>query len=152
MSEGIFWVVIGGIICTLALQYDLGSFRAPGPGFVAFLTGMLIGGVGALLIVSKYVSMGRAKGEAPGSGQGFASASWSRLVYTMMLLVAYAILMIPLGFILSTVLVMFGLFFDWEKRNWVWSSFFSIITSFVSYLVFEIWLHCQLPRGVFPWW
>jgi hypothetical protein len=152
MSEGIFWVFIGGIICILALQYDLGSFRAPGPGFVAFLSGMLVGGVGAILMLSKYISTGRAKGSAPSSGQGFSWASWRRLVYTMLLLVGYAILMTPLGFILSTFLVMFGLFFDWEKRNWFWSAFFSIATSFVSYLVFEVWLHCQLPRGILPWW
>jgi hypothetical protein len=152
MSEGIFWGVIGGIICILALQYDLGSFRAPGPGFVAFLSGMLVGGVGAILIVSKCISIGHAKGAAPSLGQGFAWASWRRLVYTMLLLVAYATLMVPFGYILSTFLVMFGLFFDWGKRNWFWSVFFSITTSFVSYLVFEVWLHCQFPRGIFPWW
>lgn len=152
MSEGIFWAVIGGIICVLGLQHDLGSFRAPGPGFVAFLAGILIGGVGAIMIFSKSISMGRAKGAAHGTGQGISAVSRKSLAYTMMLLVAYAILMVPFGYILSTFLVMFGLFFDWEKRNWFWSVFFSITASFVSYLVFEVWLHCQLPRGIFPWW
>lgn len=152
MSEGIFWIVIGGIICILTLQYGLGSFRAPGPGFVAFLSGILIGGVGAVMILSKSISMGRAKGTARGAGLGIPAVSLSRLAYTMMFLIAYAILMDPLGYIVSTFLAMFGLFFHWEKKNWFWSAFFSITVSLVSYLVFEVWLHCQLPRGILPWW
>jgi hypothetical protein len=152
MSEGIFWVVIGGMICILALQYGLGSFRAPGPGFVAFLSGILIGGVGAVMILSKSISMGRAKETTRGADLGIPAVSRGRLAYTIMFLLAYAILMDPLGYILSTFLVMFGLFFDWEKRNWFWSAFFSITVSLVSYLVFEVWLHCQLPRGILPWW
>ena len=152
ISEGIFWIVIGGIICILALQYDLGSFRAPAPGFVAFLSGILIGGIGVVMMLSKSISKGRAKGTARGEGQVLPKLPWGRLAYTMMFLIAYAILMDPLGYIVSTFLAMFGLFYDWEKKNWLWSAFFSISTSLVSYLVFEIWLHCQLPRGIFPWW
>ncbi len=152
MSEGIFWVAIGGIICVLASQYGLGSFRAPAPGFVAFLSGILIGGVGAVMILSTSISTGLAKGETLGTGLGIPGVSLSRLAYTMIFLIAYAILMDPLGYIVSTFLAMFGLFLNWEKKNWVWSIFFSITVSVVSYLVFEVWLHCQLPRGLLPWW
>ena len=151
-SEGIFWFVIGGIICVLALQHGLGSFRAPAPGFVAFLAGILIGGVGAVMILSNSISMGLAKGTVRGTGEGIRTVPRNRLAYTMMFLIAYAILMDPLGFILSTVLVMFGLFFSWEKKNWFRSAFFSSTVSLVSYLVFEVWLRCQLPRGILPWW
>jgi hypothetical protein len=150
MSEGIFWVIIGGIICVLASGYGLGSFRAPAPGFVAFLSGILIGGVGAVMIFTKSFSKGRATGQ--GASLDIPAVSLSRLAYTMVFLVAYAILMDPLGYIVSTFLAMFGLFFDWEKKNWLWSGFFSITVSLVSYLVFEVWLHCQLPRGILPWW
>jgi putative tricarboxylic transport membrane protein len=81
-----------------------------------------------------------------------AAVSWSRLAYTMIFLVAYAVLMDPLGYMVSTFLAMFGLFFHWEKKNWFWSFFFSVTVSLISYLVFEVWLHCQLPRGILPWW
>jgi len=152
MSEGIFWVVIGGFICILAFQHGLGSVRAPGPGFVAFLSGILVGSVGAVMILSKSVSMGRGKGTIRDAGLGIPAVSLRPLAYTMMFLIAYAILMDPLGYIVSTFLAMFGLFFDREKKNWLWSLFFSVTASLVSYLVFEIWLHCQLPRGILPWW
>jgi len=152
MSEGIFWVVIGGFICILAFQHGLGSVRAPGPGFVGFLSGILVGGVGAAMMLSKSISMGRGKGTIRGAGLGIPAVSLRRLAYTMMFLIAYAILMDPLGYIVSTFLAMFGLFFDREKKNWLWSLFFSVTASLVSYLVFEVWLRCQLPRGILPWW
>jgi len=152
VSEGIFWVVIGGVVCILAFQHGLGSVRAPGPGFVAFLSGVLVGGIGIVMILSKSISMSRAKGTTRGAGLGIPGVSLRRLAYTMMFLIAYAILMNPLGYIISTFLAMFGLFFNWEKKNWLWSLFFSVTTSLISYLVFEVWLHCQLPRGILPWW
>jgi hypothetical protein len=104
------------------------------------------------MILSKSISTGRAKGTTGGAGQGILAVPLSRLAYTMMFLIAYAILINPFGYILSTFLVMFGLFFDWEKKNWLWSAFFSVTVSLVSYFVFEVWLRCQLPRGIFPWW
>src|SRR4030042_2761243 len=89
MSEGTFWVVIGGIICILAFQHGLGSVRAPGPGFVAFLSGILVGGVGIVMILSIGISMGRAKETTRSAGLGIPTVSLRRLAFTMMFLVAY---------------------------------------------------------------
>jgi putative tricarboxylic transport membrane protein len=152
ISEGIFWAVIGGLICVLALRFGLGTFHAPGTGFVAFLAGLFAVAMGLIMILSNVAKRGRGKTSDAASPQAERKGPPSRLVYTMVLLVAYAILMEPLGYILSTLLVMFGLFFDWEKRNWPWSGFFSVATTVISYVVFETWLRCQLPRGIFPWW
>ena len=152
ISEGILWIVVGGVICILSLQYGLGSFRAPAPGFVAFLSGILVGGIGAIMILSQNLAMSRAKETTPVGGQAISAVPWGRLTYTMAFLIAYAILMDPVGYIVSTFLAMFGLFFDWKKKNWFWSGFFSITVSLSSYIVFEVWLRCQLPHGIFPWW
>lgn len=149
--EGIFWIGIGIIICILALQFNLGSFHEPGPGFVAFLSGLFISGMGLAMIIARAVSK-RRPGGAAGAGHPFRIGSWPRLIYTMGLLLAYIILIEPVGFILSTFLLMFGLFFDKEKRNWAWSLFFSVATTSMSYVTFEVWLRCQFPRGLFPWW
>jgi putative tricarboxylic transport membrane protein len=149
--EGIVWIGMGFIICVLALQFDLGSFYQPGPGFVALLTGLFIASMGLAMIIARGMSKRRPQ-QGPGISQPFRIDAWPRLVYTLALLLAYVILIEPVGFILTTFLLMFGLFFDFEKRNYFWSVFFSIATALVSYLVFEVWLHCQLPRGLFPWW
>lgn len=149
--EGIVWIGIGLIISALALQFDLGSFHQPGPGFVALLSGLFIAGVGLAMVIARAASK-RRPDKGSQADQPFRSSAWSRLIYTTALLLAYVILIEPVGFILTTFLLMFGLFFDYQKKNYVWGLFFSIATALVSYLVFEIWLHCQLPRGLFPWW
>jgi putative tricarboxylic transport membrane protein len=149
--EGFVWIGIGFIICILALQFDLGTFHQPGPGFVALLTGLFIAAMGLAMVVARAMSK-RRPDKASGGDHPFQIEAWRRLVYTMVLLLAYVILIEPVGFILTTFLLMFGLFFDYRKRNYLWSLFFSIATALVSYLVFEVWLRCQLPRGLFPWW
>jgi hypothetical protein len=151
ISEGIFWIGIAVVICILALHFDLGSFRAPGAGFVAFLAGIFIGAMGAVMIASKALSARRAK-DARRTAAPPVFTTHGRLAYTLILLLLYAVLMDPLGFILSTALAMFFLFFDTRRKNWFWSAFFSVVTTLTSYFVFEIWLRCQLPRGILPWW
>jgi hypothetical protein len=49
-------------------------------------------------------------------------------------------------------LAMWGLLFDWKKSSLASSFLSSLLTTAVTYLVFEVWLHCQFPRGLFPWW
>jgi putative tricarboxylic transport membrane protein len=148
-SEGLFWLVIGVVICVLAIRSDLGSLRSPGPGFIAFLAGILIGGMGAVLILMGFREKGVGREE---EAPAILALPWRRLGWTIVLLTAYSLLMEPIGYIISTVLVMFGLFFDGQKRNWMGSTFFSISATLVSYLIFEVWLSSQLPRGIFPWW
>lgn len=149
--EGICWIGIGIIICILALQFDLGSFHEPGPGFVAFLSGLFLSGIGLVMTISRAVSKNR-PGQVPDADHTFQIISWPRLTYTTGLLLGYTLLIETLGYILATFLLMWGMFYDWEKKNWAWSFLFSIVTALVSYIMFEVWLRCQLPRGVFPWW
>ena len=151
VREGLVWIGMGAIICILALRFDFGSFHAPGPGFVPVLTGLFISVIGMAMILARAASK-HGTSEPPGTGHPFRIRSWPRLIYTMVLLLAYITLIEPVGFIITTFLLMLGLFLDPLKRNYAWGLFFSIVTTLMSYLVFEVWLRCQLPRGLFPWW
>lgn len=149
--EGFFWVGIGILICLLAWKSKLGSFQEPGAGFVAFFSGLFVSGVGLVMFFSEVLSKISSTGSADLS-QAFHNVSWSRLAYTILLLLGYALLLNTLGYILTTFLAMWGLFHDWRKNRWVSSFLTSLLTTAATYLVFEVWLHCQFPRGVFPWW
>ncbi len=115
------------------------------------LTGIFIAAVGLTMIIARVMSKHRVKNET-GIEYHFRIHSWPRLIYTMALLLGYIVLLEPIGFILATFLLMFGLFLDYRRRNYGWSLFFAAVTALVSYLVFEVWLRCQLPRGFLPWW
>jgi hypothetical protein len=149
--EGYFWVGIGAVVCILAWRAHLGSFGEPGPGFLAFASGLFVAIVGLIMAISQRFSE-TAPGYRPQVKHTFQNISWSRMGYTMGLLLFYALFLNTLGYILTTVLVMWGLFYGRETNRWVSSIWISLITVASSYLVFEVWLRCQLPRGFFPWW
>jgi hypothetical protein len=149
--EGFFWIGIGVIICLLAWKSKLGSFREPGPGFVAFISGLFVSMIGLVMGLSGLLSKISPRSRID-FDQTFSIASWPRLIYTMGLLLSYGLLLNTLGYILTTFLVMSGLFYDREKSRWVSSGFASLISVGVTYLVFQVWLRCQFPRGIFPWW
>ena len=149
--EGISWIGIGCIICIQASTFRLGSLYEPAAGFVAFLTGIFLCGIGIAMIFSKAFSKREAE-NGPHPLRAFRGVPWRRLSYTILLLFGYVLFFNAAGYLLATFLLMSGLFYDWQRKNWASSFLFSILTVLISYLMFEVWLRCQLPRGVFPWW
>jgi len=147
--EGIFWVGIGVLICLLGWREDLGSLREPGAGFVALFSGLLIAVIGVILTLSEIFSKAD-RSTAFDLSSAFKDISWSRLIYTMVLLFIYTLLLDKLGYLLTTFFVMWALFFDWQTKRWFPSFFASFIATGASYLVFEVWLRSQFPRGIFP--
>jgi len=149
--EGSFWIGMGVFICLLAWKSKIGSFREPGPGFVAFISGIFVSMIGLVIGLSELLSKISLRSSTD-LNQTFSIASWPRLIYTIVLLLSYALLLNTLGYILTTFLVMWGLFYDREKSRWVSSCLASLASVGVTYLVFQVWLRCQFPRGLFPWW
>jgi len=149
--EGFFWIGIGVLICLLAWKSKLGSFREPGPGFVALISGLFVSIVGLVMGLPEFFPKISLR-NGTDFDQTFSIASWPRLIYTMVLLLSYGLLLNTLGYLLTTFLVMWGLFYDREKSRLVSSCLASLASVGVTYLVFEVWLRCQFPRGFFPWW
>ena len=149
-AEGLVWMVIGGIICLLSWQTELGSFREPGPGFIAFATGLFMGVVGLLMVLTavfKKTPSGEDCDSGRTAGLSYPS-SWFRMVFTMGLLFGYALLLTPLGYIPTTLLVLWGLFYDGEKRNWVSSLLVASVTTGASFVFFEKLLGLRFPAGI----
>jgi putative tricarboxylic transport membrane protein len=68
---------------------------------------------------------------------------------TVVALLIYAIGMEYLGFLLSTFIFLAFLLKFIEPQRWTVAIFGSLLASVASYLIFEIWLQSQLPRGPF---
>ena len=147
--EGFVWVAIGITVCLISLPFGLGSFQEPGSGFIGFVCGLFLLGVGMIMLFPRLFSK-ISSSSGSGSDSTFRISSWSQLAYTVALLLAYGLLLDTLGYIVTTFLVMWGLFYDRHRRNWVSSCLVSLASVGVTYLVFEVWLLCQFPRGIFP--
>ena len=126
--EGPAWIIIGVTICLYAYKMGFGSFREPGAGFVAFVTGFFLMLMGALIVMGRKRDSQRIykdeKREVPAYRQAgcdseasFLGSPGFKLAYAVALLLVYALLLDHLGYILTTFLVMFGLFYDPGRRR-----------------------------------
>ena len=142
MSSGV-WLLFSGYICVESLRLPLGSFRDPGPGFLPLLVGILLA---ALTLVSFFQAR---PGKAPDSREPwYPRQRWKNLIGILCALLAYAGILDVLGFLISTFLLLVFLFrSSLEPRSWPWAIGGSLIASISCYVVFELWLRTQLPKG-----
>jgi hypothetical protein len=127
--------------------------REPGPGLFALIAGVSLIVIGTLMLFSQTMPKPRVQADS-GTIQVSLLESvlkW-RIFSTMVILLVYAFFLDGLGFILCTFLLMWGLFYDWGKNRFLPAILASLVTTGMTYLIFETWLRCQLPRGIFPWW
>jgi len=151
MKEGVIWILIGCGICFLSWRIDIGSFREPGPGFVAFIAGIIILITGFLISLEKAFKKSFIEDNKLSETKIF-NERWFQLIYTMGLLVIYSLMVQQLGYILTTFIIMFGLFYNLGKNKLFPSILASFICVTITYILFELWLKVQLPRGILPWW
>jgi putative tricarboxylic transport membrane protein len=103
---GIFWILLGGAITISSFFYGVGSFSAPGPGFITFLAGAIL----TLLSLVLFISSSKSKGTGQSLRSLWEGRQSGKAFYILALLVAYMFLMTPLGFLLSTFLLLILLF------------------------------------------
>lgn len=146
-GSSLVWLVLAFIICIGSLRLSLGSFRNPGPGFMPFITGSILG----ILAVIVHVQARRAARSVKKTRESLWAnpGGVKKVVLTTIALLIYAIGMDYLGFLISTFIFFVFLLRAIEPQRWILVILESALASGVSYLIFEIWLQAQLPRGFF---
>lgn len=150
--DGLVWLVLGIGLCIGSVRLKLGDFHTPGPGFMPFLSGALLGIFGMILIFPTARSW---KAEEAKEQKTSVMWNWKKLTspfLTLLTLFLYLLFLEPLGFILTTFICLFFLFKLSEPRKWMRPVILSVCTSILSYLVFSVWLQCQFPRGLIKFW
>ncbi len=66
----------------------------------------------------------------------------------LILLVLYAVLLDTLGFLIVTFLLIFLLLEVIYRRKWWVGLITALAGSLGSYLIFQVWLQSQLPKGL----
>jgi len=152
--DGLVWLVLGILICVDAIKLKLGDFNTPGPGFLPFLSGVLLGIFGLILFFpTTFARLGKAEEAEPEEPP--AVWNWGKLInpfLTLLILFVYILLLEPLGFILTTFICMLLWFKLSEPKRWLKPLILSVSTSILSYLLFSVWLRCQFPRGLIKFW
>ena len=139
--------VAGLVAANEARRLRFGTVTVPGPGFfplvlaVSFTLVCLI-----LLVAALRAPAGVASAESGGTGEG--GIRWNVLA-TLGVMLAYAFVLEPLGFVAATWALLCFFFRALEGMRWPVAVAASALTSVVTYVIFKVWLYVRLPPG--PW-
>lgn len=140
----VVWLGFAVYICVESVRLPLGSFHDPGPGFLPLLVGLILAGLSVICFKTS-----RTAEPAEEKASWYSQERWKNLIWILLALFAYALALDQLGFLVSTFLFLTFLFrFGMEPQKWHWAIGGSVIASLSCYVVFELWLQTQLPKGI----
>lgn len=134
----------GALVIALGRRLDFGAWNNPGPGMMPVLLGVFLAGLSAALWI---MSRRRAGGAAVPGESPWAGAHWRPVVSTLAVLLAYAVLLDTLGYVIATFLVLIVLLRALEPPRWSTTVLTAAVVTAASYGLFVTLLHVQLPRG-----
>jgi putative tricarboxylic transport membrane protein len=142
---GLFWLALSIFICAMSLRLGIGTFQTPGPGFLLFWAGIVLGILAIILRLLEY-SKKKDRGRTMDLWKGL---KWHKVISVQISLFIYIILLPPIGYLIMTFGLLVFLFSIIERsRLWV-QVVFALITVIATYIIFYVWLDVQLPRGMF---
>ena len=134
-------LIIAALICTEAYRLDLGSYNDPGPGFLPFWNGIALG-ILSLLMLGHSFAKNSERSDA------FKEILWKKVLFVLGYMVAYALVLEKIGFLITTFLFIIAAINTIAPKRWYIVAMVAVMTSLATYLVFQVWLKSQLPKGV----
>ncbi len=135
------WLALAGAVCAESVRLRVGNFHAPGPAFLPFFAGALLGMLSLISLVQTW----REK-EQQQSGP-WAGTPFVKLGLLLGVLFLYTVLLNVLGFILGTFLLLLFLFRVVEPVGWKTVIIVTVLTMGGTYLLFGILIESTLPKG-----
>ena len=143
--SGLFWVAISIFVCWVSIPIGIGTFKSPGPGFLPFSAGVVLGTLSVALVITS-ILQGKEEGRILSLWRG---VKWHKVILVLTSLFIYTLLLPILGYLITTsglLILLFGI----KRKQRLWIQVLSaLITAWVSYLIFYVWLEVQLPKGIF---
>ena len=140
----LFLMIFSGAVISEAFQLELGTPKNPGSGFMIFGAASVLGLLALHQFIKSLLSQER-KAE-----QASENIHRGRIISVIVANIAYIFILHPVGYLLSTFLLIGFLFQVHEKGKWFSAVWGAVLTSFLSYLVFSRMLQLHLPRGFIP--
>jgi len=136
---GLLFALFSLYIGVESVRLGLGSYQQPGPGFISFCAGVILGVLSLALVFLAFF------------GRTIERETWHNRGQIAMVFVAilgFTLLLERLGFLLTTLLLIWFLLKVVERRGWGFSVGVAVVVAGASYVVFDVWLSAQLPAGI----
>jgi len=145
VTSSLFWILIGILFCIGGVHYGIRRSGIPGPGFLPFVSGLILVALSLILLVSRVLKVpGEAdpKVEPLPGGQAL-----RRILIVLGALCLYVLILEPLGFVLTTFLFMIVVL-RLEPRRWSFIIPVAMGATIFFFLLFKILLRVPLPSGL----
>ena len=122
-----------------------GGYAEVGPGVVPRIVGTGLLALGALLVVEALRGGFRAFDEAAERRLGM---DWAAFAWITAGIAAYALLVVPLGFVIASALLFVAVARGFASRRWLANAAAGLALGAVVYAIFNYGLGLALPAGV----
>ena len=139
------WIALGVFQCAESYSLGLGSVMEPGTGFMPFVMGLVMIGIAIALFLESSIEIRK---KLTVKVSLWSEVHWKRVVYITIIMVAYAVLLPKLGYLLDTFVTMVFLLKSGEPVKWPTAIFVGAMTAGFSYVLFGLWLNVSFPRGL----
>ena len=140
---GLLGLALGLFVIRSGLKLKLGSINDPGSGYVLFYTGILM----CLFAIS--ITIAAVTEGGPTFGSRWEGARWTKPVVIIGSLIAYAIALDQLGFLISTIPLMLILLRAIDPVRWTLAVPLALLAPLGVWWVLKHALLIQLPAGIF---
>jgi putative tricarboxylic transport membrane protein len=140
-AASVFLLLLGTATCAGAWRLGLGDVHAPGPGFMPFAAAALLAAMAAVQLVRAAATARAAAAPAP-----FAGSRWGTLAIVLAALAGFGAVIGPLGFAVSTFLMLFVLFRLVARKGW-WTALAAALLIAAAARVGFRALGLELPTG-----
>ena len=151
-------VVAGGAMFAFAVAYLVAAFAIPessfentpvGPKAVPIAIGVALGVASLALAIRGFLKGRSARDAAPGApGEDAPPQDPRKLGVVALLLLAYILIFVPLGYAISTFLFMLAATTYLDREHWIRNLVYAVVFSVVVYSIFVYVFGVQLPAGI----
>ena len=139
------WLVSGIAIAIGAYRLTVGGFHSPGPGMFPFFLGLALCGCSLPIVIR---SLRRKSGPPPEGKELWNKERLRQVILVTIYLVAYALLLARIGYLLTTFIIFFFIFKTMGTLKLRTIFIILILMVTISYYVFAVLLEVPLPLGI----
>ena len=130
--SGCFFFILAVLVSIQSFIYDIGKWNQPGGGFLPFWVGVILACF-SLVLMLQTISKGSSVGVTQLKG-----IRWGKWLLTLGSILAYAVFLEFLGFVLCTFLLIVVLLRYVEKQTWLIVLLMATVTCAGIYIIFQL--------------